>query len=85
MPLSAEQTARLQAIQAQVLAGIPDPAERRVLLKEAIFIMRGDRMAAQVASTTSRTKKIEAATPVNVGSVLAGLKASLSSGPIKGA
>lgn len=84
MPLSAENTARLQTFQAKALAGTITPDEER----EAITILRQDRIAAQIGSTKSRSAKAEAARPVDADAVLAGLKAlgaKLASGPVEGA
>lgn len=81
MALSAENTARLQAIRGKVLAGT-DTLED---VQEGIRILRADRVTAQSVSSTSRTKKAEAAAVVDPASVLAGLRAlgtKLSSGPV---
>ena len=80
MALTAEQTQRLTDIQQIVVKGDIPEAQERELLREAFIIMRQDRVGAQVASTTSKTKKAEASKQVDVGSVLAGLKASLNQG-----
>ena len=69
--LSAENTARLLALQRKVLAGEATHEE----LKEGIAILRQDRVAAQAASTTGRAKKAAEAKVVDPGSVLAELSA----------
>lgn len=79
--LSPENTARLQAIRAKVLAGT-DTLEDN---KEGLAILRQDRISAQVGSTKSRTAKAEAKAPIDTGALLAGLSAAkdkLSSGPV---
>ena len=81
MALSAEQTQRIQVIQAKVLAGTHTKDE----LKEAVIIMRQDRVAAQFSSTTSRTKAAAAKVVVNPATLLANLKElgkNLSAGPV---
>jgi hypothetical protein len=83
MPLSVENTARLQAFQAKSLQGTLTIDEQR----EAIAIIRQDRMAAQTSSTTSRTAKAEAAKPIDAGALLSKLKllgAKLATGPVEG-
>lgn len=42
-------------------------------MKEAIEVLRQDRVGAHIASTTSRTKKAAATVPVDTDSLLAGL------------
>jgi hypothetical protein len=79
--MNLEQTARIQAIRQRALRGEATREE----LKEGIAILRGDRISAQIASTTSRTAKAAAAAPVDTGAVLAGLRAlgaKLNSGPV---
>lgn len=76
--MSPEQTARIQQIRARCLAGQSTIEEE----KEAILILRGDRMAAQASSSKSRTKKAEDAAPVDTKSVLAGFAAKMMSGPV---
>ncbi len=81
MPLSPENSARLMALRQKAIAGTATLEE----LKDGISILRGDRVAAQHASTTSRTSKAAAAAPVDTGSILADLasiKTKLSSGPV---
>lgn len=74
--MTPEDTARIQAVRAKVLA---DPAfsstpEGMAALKEAITILRADRVGASTASVKSRTAKAEAAKPVDTGALLADLK-----------
>ncbi len=81
MPMSAENTARLQQIRACVLAGTDTPE----MCKEGIRILRQDRVSAQVSSTRPRTAKAADARPVDTGAhlaALAGLGAKLMSGPV---
>ena len=81
MALTPENTARLQQLQQKVLAGTHTLDE----LKEGVAILRSDRIAAQAASTTSRTKAAAAKVVIDPVSVLAGLKAlgqKLASGPV---
>lgn len=81
MALTAEQTMRLQAIQAKVLAN----THTREELKEGIQILRGDRIAAQFASTASKTKAAADKKVINPANLLADLKAlgeKLKSGPV---
>jgi hypothetical protein len=80
--LSAENTARLQALRAKALAGTATLDE----LREGVTILRADRVSAQVASTTGKANKAAAAAPVDTGAVLANLKAlgaKLASGPVQ--
>lgn len=81
MALSAENSARLQALRAKSIAGTATIEE----LKEGVTILRADRVSAQIASTTSKAKKAADAAPVDTGAVLANLKAlgaKLMSGPV---
>lgn len=81
MALSHENTLRLQQLQAKVIAGTHTLEE----LRDGVSILRADRVAAQVASTTSRTKAAAEKKVVNPTDVLAGLKAlgdKLKSGPV---
>ena len=81
MPMSAEHTARLQHLRGLALSGKASTEE----LREGLAILRQDRVAAQAASTTSRTKKAEAAAPVDTAALLSNLKLigqKLSSGPV---
>lgn len=81
MALSIEQTQQIQSIQAKVLTGTNTLEE----LKEAVRIMRQDRVAAQSSSTASRTKTAAAKVVVNPADLLANLKLlgkSLASGPV---
>lgn len=71
MAFSPETTARLEAIRAKVLAG----TDTREDLAEGLRILREDRVGAQHASTNSKTRKADAAAPVNVANALADLKA----------
>jgi hypothetical protein len=88
--MTPEDTARLQATRAKVLA---DPnwsntPEGRAELTQAIAILRADRVGASIGSSKARTAKAEAAKPVDTGAVLANLKAlgtNLASGVVKGA
>lgn len=82
--MNLEQSARIQAIRRRALTGEATMEE----LKEGIALLRGDRVSAQIASTTSRTAKAAAAAPIDTGAVLANLRAigaKLASGPIEGA
>lgn len=84
MPMSVEATARLLAIQKKVLEGTDTLDD----LQEGIGLLRQDRVAASVAGTTSRTKRIAETKVVDPAAVLADLKSiglNLSSGPIQGA
>ncbi len=72
MPLTLEQTARLEYLRGRAIRG---EATREEEL-EGIEILRGDRIAAQVASTKARTAKAEAAKPVDTKALLAGLMGS---------
>jgi len=81
MPMSAEHTARLQHLRGLAIAGKATQEE----LREGLAILRQDRVAAQASSTTARTKKAEAAAPVDTSALLSNLKAlgqKLSSGPV---
>ena len=81
MALTPENSARLQALRAKQLAGTITKNE----LKEGVAIMRADRVAAQAASTTSRTKAAEDRKVVDPTAVLANLRAlgnKLASGPV---
>lgn len=81
MALSPEQTARYAQIRAAVLADTATTED----LKEGIRILRGDRVAAQHASTASRAKKAASAVEVDPQAALAGLMAlgkKLQSGPV---
>jgi hypothetical protein len=81
MAFSAETTARLEAIRAKVLAG----TDTREDLAEGLRILREDRVGAQIASTSSRSKKAADAAPVDAAAALAGLRAlgtKLMSGPV---
>lgn len=77
MALSLEQTMRLSQIRQAVNSGTATDE----MLREGIAILRQDRVAAQIASTTSRSAKA----PVDTQAALAGLKAlanKLNSGPV---
>jgi len=79
--MSPEDTAFIQAIRRKSIEGTATNDE----LRQATTILRGDRIAASIASTTSRTKKAESAKPVDAGAVLANLRAlgqKLSTGPV---
>lgn len=79
--MTPENTARLQALRQKSLAGSATIEE----LREAVAILRADRISASHASTTSRTAKAAAAAPVDTGNVLANLRAlgnKLASGPV---
>lgn len=79
--LSAEQSARLQALRARAIAGEATMEE----LKEGNAILRQDRIGAQAASTTARAAKADARKVVDPAAVLADLKAlgaKLASGPV---
>ncbi len=81
MALTPENTARLQAIQAKVLAGEASLDD----LKEGVQIMRQDRIGAQHASTASKTKAAVEKKVINPTEVLANLRAigaKLQSGPV---
>lgn len=81
MALSAENTARLQALRTKSIVGTATLEE----LKEGVAILRQDRVSAQIASTTSKAKKAADSAPVDTGAVLANLKAlgvKLTSGPV---
>lgn len=81
MALTPENTARLQAIQAKVLAGGASLDD----LKEGIQIMRQDRVAAQHSSTASKTKAAAEKKIIDPTEVLANLKAlgqKLQAGPV---
>ena len=81
MALSPENTARLLALRQKAIAGTATRDE----LREGIVILRQDRVAAQAASTASKTAKAKAAAPVDTTAILANLKqlgAKLQSGPV---
>jgi hypothetical protein len=81
MALTAEQTQRIQILQAKVLAGTHTKDD----LKEGIAILRQDRVGAQIASTKAKTANAEAKKVVNPATLLADLKAlgaKLQSGPV---
>lgn len=81
MALTPEQTQRIQIIQAKVIAGTHTKDE----LKEGIMILRGDRVAAQHASTKSKTNAAAERKVINPATLLADLKAmglKLQSGPV---
>lgn len=81
MAMSAEDTARLMTLRGKALRGEATIEE----LKEGLQILRAGRVAAQTASTKSRTTKAAANAPVDTASVLAGLKGladKLSTGPV---
>lgn len=81
MALTPENTARLQAIQAKVLAGAASLDD----LKEGVQIMRQDRISAQVSSTASKTKAAAEKVVIDPTKVLADLRAlgaKLQSGPV---
>lgn len=72
MALTPEQTAEFQALQRRVMTGDYTRDE----LRRAVEIMRQDRVAAQISSTTSRTAKAAAKAPVDTSALLANLKAA---------
>jgi len=81
MALTPENTARLQAIQAKVIAGEASLDD----LKEGVQIMRQDRIAAQHSSTASKTKTAaekKVIDPTAVLNDLRALGAKLSAGPV---
>lgn len=71
MALTVEQTMRLQTLRLAVNDPTIPPEKKREMAKEGILILRQDRVAAQAASTTSRTAKA----PINTAAALDGLKA----------
>lgn len=70
MPLTAEQTTRLEIIRGKMLRDQATLEEEM----EAFKILQTDRIGAQVASTKARTAKAEAGRPVDTAAILAGLK-----------
>ena len=81
MPLSVEDTAFLQLARRKALEGTATLEE----LKRGTAILRQDRVAAQTASTTSRTKAAAARVEVDPAKALAELRAlgqKLASGPV---
>lgn len=75
MPLTAEQTARLTWLQGQIIHNKElTEDERKSYCREGVQIMKGDRIAAQVASTTSRTTAAKKRAPIDVGAALANLR-----------
>ena len=81
MPLSPENTVRLQTLQAKVIAGTHTLDE----LKEGISILRADRVGAQIASSKTKTAAAAERKVVNPANLLADLKAlgaKLASGPV---
>lgn len=71
MAIDLELSAKIQEWRAKALAGTLTPEESR----EAINVLRQGRVAAQAASTTSRTKTAAAKAPVDTSALLANLKA----------
>lgn len=69
MPLSLEQSQRLEYLRARMLS---DQITREEEL-EAFTILRQDRVSAQIASTKAKTAKAEAARPVDTKSLLASI------------
>lgn len=69
MPLSLEQSQRLEYLRSRMLA---DQITREEEL-EAFTILRQDRVSASIASAKSRTAKAEAARPVDTKSLLASI------------
>lgn len=80
MPLTLEQTQRLDEIRRKAIA---DTATMEELI-EAYRIMRQDRIGASVASTSARSEKAAAKAPVDTGALLEKLKASLKAGGPQG-
>jgi hypothetical protein len=72
MTYTLEQSARIQEIRRKSMSGTASLDE----LREATTIMREDRTGAQVGSTATRTRKAAAASAVDTGALLAGLKAA---------
>ena len=71
MPLSPENTLRLQTLQAKVIANTHTLEE----LKEGVSILRADRVGAQIASTKTKTTAAAERKVVNPARLLADLKA----------
>lgn len=80
MALTLEQSQRICAIRAKVLAGTHTMEE----LKEGMVILRADRQASASAATIKRSEKAAKAAPVNTTNILADLKQGLLSGTHKG-
>lgn len=81
MPLSAENTARLQSIHRKVL----ERTATREEIREGIQLIQNDRVGAQAASTKSKTATAAAKAVVDPAKVLADLRAmgaKLQSGPV---
>lgn len=81
MPLSAENTARLQAIHAKVL----NRTATREEIREGIQLIQNDRVGAQAASTKTKTAAAAAKVQVDPAKVLADLRAmgeKLKAGPV---
>ena len=73
MSLTLEQSQRVQAIRAKVIAGTHTLDE----LKEGMSILRADRAVAAAGAAKSRATKAAAAAPVNTSELLANLKQGL--------
>lgn len=71
MALSQESIARIHALRNKAQSTPLTDEE----LREAILLIRSDRVGAAVASAASKQRKSAAKTPVDVGSLLAGFAA----------
>lgn len=69
MPLTLEQSTRIEQIRSKINAGTATFEEEM----EGIAILRQDRIAAQNSSTKARVAKAEAARPVDAKALLAGI------------
>lgn len=76
MAIDLEMSMKIQEWRTKALNGTLTLEESR----EAINVLRQGRVAAQVASTTSRTKTAAAKAPIDTKSLLEGLKAGNSLG-----